>query len=298
MRPNLESPALRGLVSSPPPIWRDQTMHITAEPRDNYAILHLRGEFDTYYCPMLQSEVDELVKAGVNQAVLNLRLVKFINSTALGAIIKANKVLQNEGGRLVISRPSSFCKDIIEKVGLDRVVTVYPSDEEAAANLLSKNPEAGKASETVFEEDQSTVLFAPSDPARVEHFVKGDGGDVTNPVHGHTFGAKWSGVGRMSALDSAGLAFTWTGGNTDLEPFAMAQFLAIGTEWKVKFRLPLLQRGYCEALATISEVEERPEGVKIGASFSNIDDETRDAVKQYAADMAYLKDELKKATDS
>lgn len=273
-------------------------MHITAEPRDNYAILHLRGEFDTYYCPMLQSEVDDLVKAGVNQAILNLRLVKFINSTALGAIIKANKVLQNQGGRLVISRPSSFCKDIIEKVGLDRVVTVYASDEEAAANLSSGGKDAGQGTDVAFEEDKSTVLFAPTDAGRVEHFIKGDGGRVTNPVHGHSFGSKWSGVGRMSALDSSSLAFTWTGGNTDLEPFAMAQFLAIGTEWKVKFRLPLLQRGYCEALATISEVEERPEGVKIGATFSDIDDETREAVKQYAADMAYLKDELKKATDA
>ena len=274
-------------------------MHIAVEPRDNYAILHLRGEFDTYYCPMLQSEVDELVKGGVHQAVLNLRLVKFINSTALGAIIKANKVLQTNGGKLVISRPSSFCKDIIEKVGLDRVVPVYGSDEEGAAALLSSADVADKANEVVFDEDQSTVLFTPVDPKRTEHFVKaGEEGGVVNPVHGHSFGKNWSGVGRMAALDANGLAFTWSGGATDLEPFAMAQFLAIGTEWKVKFRLPLLQRGYCEAIATISEVEERPEGVKVGAAFSDIDDETREAVKQYSADMAYLKDELKKATDA
>ena len=271
-------------------------MHITAEPRDNYAILHLRGEFDTYYCPMLQSEVDDLVKAGVNQAILNLRLVKFINSTALGAIIKANKVLQNEGGRLVISRPSSFCKDIIEKVGLDRVVTVYASDEEAAANLASAEAGSDQGTDTAFEEDKSTVLFAPTDAGRVEHFIKGDKAGVTNPVHGHSFGSKWSGVGRMSALDSSSLAFTWTGGNTDLEPFAMAQFLAIGTEWKVKFRLPLLQRGHCEAKVTVEELEERADGVKIGASFSEIDDETRNAVQQYSEDMAFLKNELRQAT--
>ena len=80
-------------------------MHITVEPSDNHVILHLRGEFDTYYCPMLQEEIDAVQRGGVHRVVLNLRMVKFINSTALGAIIKASKALSSEGGRLVISRP-------------------------------------------------------------------------------------------------------------------------------------------------------------------------------------------------
>ncbi|MDP6956281.1 MAG: STAS domain-containing protein, partial [Planctomycetota bacterium] len=136
-------------------------MHITVEPCNDYAILHLRGEFDTYYCPQLQEEVDALIKAGVCRAVLNLRLVKFINSTALGAIIKASKALTGAGGKLVIARPSPFCRDIIEKVGLDRVVTVYDTDEEACANLASDAPAAISAEEIT--EDPSSVLFSLAD---------------------------------------------------------------------------------------------------------------------------------------
>ncbi|MEM7519099.1 MAG: STAS domain-containing protein, partial [Planctomycetota bacterium] len=261
-------------------------MHINVEPRETHAILHLRGEFDTYYCPMLQEEVDQLIKAGMTHAVLNLRLVKFINSTALGAIIKANKELVGAGGKLVISRPSPFCRDIIEKVGLNRVVPVFDTDEEAAANFTG-GEEAPQAEGPDFEEDRSSVLFSPLDQSRIEHFIKAAG--VVNPVHGHDFGKKWSGVGRMAALDADRLAFTWSGGNTSLEAFAMAQFLAIGTDWKVKFRLPLLQRGYCEAVMTIEEVEERADSVRVGAAFKDIDEETRDAVSQYGKDLAYLK---------
>lgn len=272
-------------------------MHITAEPRENHAILHLRGEFDTYYCPALQKEVDELMRAGVNQIVLNLRLVKFINSTALGAIIKANKALMNEGGRLTISRPSSFCKDIIEKVGLDRVVPVFGSDEDAGQSFGAEPAQSSDDGESVFKEDESSVLFTPVDSERAEHFIQANQGKQVNPVHGHSFGKKWSGVGRMSALDTERVTFTWNGGNTDLDTFAMSQFVAIGTEWKVKFRLPLLQRGYCEAITTISEVEERSDGLKIVSTFVEIDDETCTAIEQYAKDLAYLKDELKKATE-
>lgn len=276
-------------------------MQITAEPRENFTVLHLRGEFDTFYCPALQSEIEALQAAGVQRIALNLRLVKFINSTALGAIIKASKNLAKAGGKLVISRPSKFCRDIIEKVGLDRVVPIYDTDEAAGAALLDEltpAPRTHAASDEDILEDETAILFAPTDPAKIEHFLpSAERSGVTNPVHGHSFASNWRGVGRMSALDSDGLRFVWNGGSTGLSPFEMGQMLSLGTDLHVKFRLPLLKKGHCEATVTVSEVEERPDGVKIAAAFSEIDDQTREAVKQYASDMAFLKKELRDATE-
>ena len=275
-------------------------MHIDVEHSDNHAVLHLRGEFDTYYVRNLQEEIDALVESGVVRVVMNLRLVKFINSTALGAIIKASKALAARGGKLVISRPSTFCRQIIEKVGLNRVVPIYDTDDAALAGLLEGAPAGTVEGEGEMPDlDESSVLFTPTDPSRIEHFLSATSraqGKVVNPVHRHSFGSNWSGVGRMSSLDENGLRYTWSGGTTGLDPFAMGQLLAIGTEIKVKFRLPLFKPGWCEALATVSEVEERTDGVKVGAAFSKIDDKTLAAVKQYSADLRFLKDELRKAT--
>lgn len=266
-------------------------MHITVEPNDSHAVLHLRGEFDTYYCPLLQEEIDGIQKTGVNHVVLNLRMVKFINSTALGAIIKASKALTAAGGKLVISRPSAFCRDIIEKVGLDRVVPVSDTDEDAVAMLVKDMPQ--RTDDGGFEQDPSSVLFTLVDKERLSHFIRE--AKAENPVHGHAF--NWSGVGRMAALSEDGVAFTWNGGKTDLSPFDMGQMLSVGTALTVKFRLPLLQRGYCEAEVAVDTLEERAEGVKASATFSDIDDDTKAAVRQYAEDMAFLKEELKKATE-
>ena len=134
-------------------------MRITVEPSENHAVLHLRGEFDTYYCPLLQEEIDNTQKAGITQIVLNLRMVKFINSTALGAIIKASKALDAQGGQLVISHPSTFCRDILEKVGLNRVVPVLDTDEDAIAQFDSQDAPDAASDEGAFEEDASSVLF-------------------------------------------------------------------------------------------------------------------------------------------
>lgn len=274
-------------------------MQITAEPREDYTILHLRGEFDTYYCPYLLQEIEGLQAAGAPRVALNLRLVKFINSTALGAIIKASKSLNAGGGRLAIARPSTFVRDIMEKVGLDRVVPIFDTDEAAGAYLVQSAPARGRGpGDDPNLEDESSVIFSPADASRVEHFIpdsarsRGKG-----PAQTQGFGGSWRGIGRMSGLDADGLRFVWNGGATGLTPFEMGQMLSLGTDLRVKFRLPLLQKGHCEAMVTINEVEERPDGVKIGASFSEIDPETQTAVEQYAEDLAFLKSELRKATE-
>jgi anti-anti-sigma factor len=269
-------------------------MHITVEPNENHAILHLRGEFDTYYCPLLQEEIDGVLRAGTKNVVLNLRMVRFINSTALGAIIKASKGLTQKGGRLVISRPSTFCRDIIEKVGLDRVVPVFETDEAAAESLVTQSPKKPAEAAAQGKEEPAALLFTLVDQERLSHFISKKK-DWVPP--GLDFGAQWSGTGRMASLDEKGLRFAWNGGSTGLSPFDMGQMLSVGTRLMVKFRLPLLRRGYCEAQVEVTLLEERPDGVKVGAVFTEIDTETRDAVRQYARDMAFLRDELRKATD-
>ncbi len=271
-------------------------MQITPEARDRFTVLHLRGEFDTYYCPLLQEEVDGLLRAGETRVVLNLRLVKFINSTALGAILKASKALKKAGGGLALSKPSAFVRDIIEKVGLNRVVSIHGSDEDAGAALLAGAPQAAAETPADLPEDESSVLFALLDEKRMQHFVENAKRRATNPLHGHVFGSNWRGIGRMLGLDSQGLSFFWNGGNTDLSSFEMGQLLALGTELRVKFRLPLLKKGLCEAVVAVTEIEERDEGVKVAASFHEIDEETREAVEQWAKDMAFLKSELRQAT--
>ena len=53
----------------------------------------------------------------------------------------------------------------------------------------------------------------------------------------------------------------------------MGQFLAIGTAWKVRFRLRGYSKDNYNAVGDVSEVEERPDGVKVILNFTEIDDD-------------------------
>ena len=80
-------------------------MKVLKENRDGVMLLTLKGEFDSFVCAGFTQEVAAVQAEGVHHIALNLRLVKFINSTALGAIIKASKILAANGLDVRALRP-------------------------------------------------------------------------------------------------------------------------------------------------------------------------------------------------
>jgi anti-sigma B factor antagonist len=247
-------------------------MNIEKVLRPDHAILHLKGEFDTIYCPVLEREIDSLVDGGIQRVALNMRLTKFINSTALGAIVKARKRLSQAGGELVISHPSPFTRDVISKVGLDKIVRVFEDDRAAIAALSGTEP--------VEVDDEASVLFFFADEGRRKKFGR--------PV----------GVGRLVAVDENGLDFVVGGGETKIDVTAAASLLGSGTSLRVKFRLPLYKRhNFFEIPSTVDSSATNKDGtLRVRARFSEIRPEDRSAIRQFAEDMRFLKGELRDAT--
>lgn len=100
------------------------------------ATLSLVGEFDTFSYQSLVSEVERLVAAGTVHLILNMRLVRFVNSSALAAVVRAHKFCAQADGMLVISEPSPFARDIFDKSGIHNVVDVVADDAQALATML------------------------------------------------------------------------------------------------------------------------------------------------------------------
>ena len=58
-------------------------MKIDREINGDLAILSLRGEFDSFVVNSFLEEVEALVANGISSIVLDMRMVKFIMSTAI-----------------------------------------------------------------------------------------------------------------------------------------------------------------------------------------------------------------------
>ncbi len=260
-------------------------MKIRKSTESHYAILYLNGEFDTFHVPKLIEEVDQCIGAGIYHIALDLRLVEFINSTALGALLKAQKKTKERGGDLIICRPSVFCYEILVRVGLDRLIRVF-STEEASVEYLEEiagsktapqNLKAGEENPAELQ-DESSILIALKDSKKLE------------TLGGHI-------AGKVQDLRIDSLDLVWNAEKSGLRGEQLQTLFSPGTEMRLKFRIPLFKKGFFENLAVIESSRVHKDGeVQITAKFGQMSSPDRKAIEQFLEDIQYLKTELKEAT--
>lgn len=256
-------------------------MNIDTTLTDDYAILTLKGEFDTFHCPRFQAEFEATLEQDVAFVILNMRRVKFINSTALGAIIKASKLCKSEEGELVISNPSRMVRDIINTLGIDQMVPVF-DDEEAAGKHIIKQLNA--------------VVLEDSAPVRGEKvLISFPPGDTRNEQIGQKslMGASKPLVGTMGNVDGEKARFLWSGAKIGISADQAEQLFFKNSDIHLKFQVKLIKKDHFEVGAQVQESEAASDGhIRITATFTKIRENEREELAQYARDMRRFKDEL------
>ena len=102
---------------------------------DELGVVELSGEVDLYTAPRFKEDLVGLIERGVEAIVIDLSRVTFIDSTALGVIIGGVKRLRERDGRLMIVAGSRPVVRILDITGLDKVLTVFDTRDEALAAL-------------------------------------------------------------------------------------------------------------------------------------------------------------------
>jgi anti-anti-sigma factor len=249
-------------------------MKIDKFVHDDYCILALKGEFDTFYVTSLHQEIESLLESGISQVILNLRLVKFINSTALGAIIRAHKLCRAANGDMVIAAPSAVVRDIVSKVGLDQLVTVYDQEEQAVKHVIKNlnNLELSGAAPL----NQESVMITFPDETRNQQI-----------------GGRKTLLATIGNVNGDRLQFSWTPKKAGLSQDQAKQLFFVGSEIHVKFQVKMFKKGYFDTDAKITSLEvPDAETVRVVAAFTSMKDTDREALSQFAEDMEFLKRQL------
>jgi anti-sigma B factor antagonist len=103
----------------------------TSLPFEGRAVVALAGEIDLFTAPHFDEALVGVIDAGARRVVVDLSEVTFIDSTAVGVVIGGVRRLRAVGGAIDIVCPSENIRRILELVGLDRVVTIHASRQEA-----------------------------------------------------------------------------------------------------------------------------------------------------------------------
>jgi anti-sigma B factor antagonist len=107
---------------------------ITVESGAAPACVTASGELDAFVAPELTAAFADLAHA--TQVVLDLRRVSFLDSTALGVVVRAVREIGERGGAARVVLPVTPARRIFELTSLDRVLPVVESRDDALAELL------------------------------------------------------------------------------------------------------------------------------------------------------------------
>jgi anti-sigma B factor antagonist len=94
-------------------------------------VVTVRGEIDLYTAPDLRERINDAIDAGKVHVVVDLTGTTFIDSTTLGVLIGAIKRLRVRDGNLVIACADPAILRVFEITGLNQVVGIKPSLDEA-----------------------------------------------------------------------------------------------------------------------------------------------------------------------
>jgi len=111
--------------------------NVTGGERGEWAVLHVSGELDLVTSPVLRQRVHDVVAEGRHQLVLDLSEVFFCDSSGVGVLIAARRLLRSCQGRLRLILPAEGAVDgshvnrVLGALGVRRLFDVYGDLTEA-----------------------------------------------------------------------------------------------------------------------------------------------------------------------
>jgi anti-sigma B factor antagonist len=104
--------------------------------RGDAAVLTVGGEIDYADSPRLRARVVEAIEDGARHLVLDFAAVTFLDSTTIGVLIGAiTRLYDAGGGSLAVVCAHESVLRIFEITGLDGIVPLYPSLDDALSTL-------------------------------------------------------------------------------------------------------------------------------------------------------------------
>jgi len=110
-------------------------MHLKTEKRNDIMVIYVKEErLDAHNSGELKNEMQKLFEEGNKSILVDLRDVRFIDSSGLGALVSGFKNAISHQGNLKLSSLQPQVKSMFELTRLHRVFEIFASTSEALEN--------------------------------------------------------------------------------------------------------------------------------------------------------------------
>ncbi|MEU3429616.1 STAS domain-containing protein [Streptomyces gardneri] len=120
------------------------TIEVDEDEHGPWTVLSIRGELDLVTSPRIRRRVHDAVAGGRHDLVIDLSAVRFCDSSGVGVLIAARRLLRSCGGRLRLILPETVVEGggdghvdrVLSALGVRRLFEVY-GDVPAAVEEVS-----------------------------------------------------------------------------------------------------------------------------------------------------------------
>ena len=106
-------------------------MDIGGRDKSSYHVIDIIGKIDRLKDSIvLKSYVNTLLERNFHNVAMNLAQVTYMDSGALNVLIYSYNTLRKKGGNLVLIEPNEYVRDVLEVVGLNKLVKIFSTEKE------------------------------------------------------------------------------------------------------------------------------------------------------------------------
>ena len=109
-------------------------MQISARHLDKITIFDVSGDIDLASSPQLRKALlQELREARMPRVVLNLKAVRYMDSSGVASLVEGLKVSRELGARLILFGLNTTVREVLQLSKLIKMFEVYENEEQAVS---------------------------------------------------------------------------------------------------------------------------------------------------------------------
>ena len=106
-------------------------MNIETRKKNKFHVIDIAGKINRLKDSVnLKTFIRELKEKNIIHIALNLSEVTYLDSGAVNALVSSHNMLSKMNGKLVLINPNDYVGNLLEVLGLNKIVPIYSSEEE------------------------------------------------------------------------------------------------------------------------------------------------------------------------
>lgn len=110
-------------------------MQIAARPSEGFTILDISGDIDLAHSPQMRKALLAEIKVKkIPKVFLNLKNVRYIDSSGIASLVEGLKASRDAGSRLILYGLNTSVREVMQLSRLQKIFEIFEDEQQALAS--------------------------------------------------------------------------------------------------------------------------------------------------------------------